>query len=131
MPLVEAAASAGHKNAMEGNGWFAMAPMQVPARVSLRLPNSLRSINGFPRQGCGAAVRRDPPRLRRFGSRLEFLSERLRGANSGEEFPDPAFEIGCCRGEALGQGENVPHHGETVVRRVLHSLHVLGGALGI
>src|SRR5439155_26436044 len=28
MPLVEAAASAGHRNAMEGNGWSAMVPPQ-------------------------------------------------------------------------------------------------------
>src|SRR6266700_3280844 len=28
MPLVEAAASAGHRNAMEGNGWSAMVPSQ-------------------------------------------------------------------------------------------------------
>src|ERR1700694_4228603 len=50
MPLIEAAASAGHRNAMEGNGWAAMVPSQGSSQctrktlkiLALDQPNSGR-----------------------------------------------------------------------------------------
>src|SRR6266568_4757370 len=133
MPLVEAAASAGHMKAIEGNGWSGMVRSQGSsqfAHETLKIPALNQSVSGAADKSATylrGNIRLDP----RSGTIARNSGPQLGGAYAGEELPNAAFEIGGGRGQPLGQREDVAYHRQAVAGRVLHSLDILGRPLGI